>query len=123
MTRGQSSNLALAIRDDADAEHAPATPVRSAEEVVLAAMGRSAAEVAALEALREAFAHSESLATLAPRLANLNAWIARETPPDRSRELGWAAEGLEHARRHCRPGRLTRAARQDRRRLEVAEAR
>ncbi len=67
-------------------------------------MGRSAAEVAALEALREAFARSESLATLAPRLANLNAWIAREMPPDRSRELGWAADGLEHARRHCRPG-------------------
>jgi ATP-dependent exoDNAse (exonuclease V) alpha subunit len=87
MTRGRSSNLALAICDDAGAEHAPAGPVRSAEEVVLAAMGRSAAEVAALEALREAFARSESLATLAPRLANLDAWIARETPPDRSREL------------------------------------
>jgi conjugative relaxase-like TrwC/TraI family protein len=123
MTRGRSSNLALAICDDADAEHAPAGPVPSAEEVVLAAMGRSAAEVAALEALREAFVRSESLATLAPRLANLNAWIARQTPPDRSRELGWAADGLDHARRHCRPGHLTRAGRQDRRRLEAAEAR
>ncbi len=123
MTRGRSSNLALAICDDAGAEHAPAGPVRSAEEVVLAAMGRSSAEVAALEALREAFARSESLATLAPRLANLDAWIAREMPPDRSRELGWAADGLDHARRHCRPGHLTRAGREDRRRLEAAEAR
>ncbi|HSH59995.1 MAG TPA: hypothetical protein VK988_10210, partial [Acidimicrobiales bacterium] len=80
-------------------------------------------EVAALEALREAFARSESLVTLAPRLANLNAWIAKEMPPDRSRELQWAAEGLDHARRHCRPGSLTRAGREDRRRLEAAEAR
>ncbi|HSH60711.1 MAG TPA: AAA family ATPase, partial [Acidimicrobiales bacterium] len=123
MTRGRSSNLALAIYDDEEAEHASAGPVRSAEEVVLAAMGRSAAEVAALEALREAFARCESLATLAPRLANLNAWIARQTPPDRSRELGWAADGLEQARRHCRPGHLTRAGREDRRRLEATEAR
>ena len=82
-----------------------------------------AAEVAALEALREALAHSESLSTLAPRLANLGAWIARETPPDRSRELGWAADGLDHARRWCRPGQLTRAGREDRRRLEAAQAR
>ncbi len=109
MTRGRSSNVALAICDDADVEHAPAGPVRSAEEVVLTAMGGSAGEVAALEALREAFARSESLATLAPRLANLDAWITKEMPPDRSRELGWASEGLEHARRHCRPGHLTRA--------------
>ncbi|HSH61449.1 MAG TPA: hypothetical protein VK988_17760, partial [Acidimicrobiales bacterium] len=123
MTRGRSSNLALAICDDTDAEHASAGPVRSAEEVVLAAMGRSAAEVAALEALREVFARSESLATLAPRLANLDAWITKEIPPDRSRELGWAAEGLDHARRHCRPGHLTRAGREDHRRLEAAEAR
>ncbi len=123
MTRGRSSNVALAICDDAGAERAPAGPVRSAEEVVLAAMGRSTAEVAALEALREVFTRSESLATLAPRLANLNAWFAKEMPPDRSRELGWAADGLEHARRHCRPGSLTRAGREDRRRLEAAEAR
>ncbi|HSH58321.1 MAG TPA: AAA family ATPase, partial [Acidimicrobiales bacterium] len=123
MTRGRSSNLALAICDDAEAEHAPAGPVRSAEEVMLAAMGRSATEVAALEALREAFARSESLATLAPRLANLDAWITKEIPPDRFRELGWASDGLEHARRHCRPGHLTRAGREDRRRLEAAEAR
>ncbi|MDP9454086.1 MAG: AAA family ATPase, partial [Actinomycetota bacterium] len=123
MTRGRSSNLALAICDDAGAEHPPAGPVRSAEEVVLAAMGRSSAEVAALEALREAFARSESLATLAPRLVNLDAWITKQMPPDRSRELGWASEGLEHARRHCRPGHLTQAGREDRRRLEAAEAR
>ncbi len=123
MTRARSSNLALAICDDVGAEHAPAGPVRSAEEVVLAAMGRSSAEVAALEALREAFARSESLATLAPRLANLDAWFTKEIPPDRSRELQWATDGLDHARRHCRPGHLTRAGREDRRRLEAAEAR
>ncbi len=123
MTRGRTSNVALAIFDGGDAEHVPPGQLRSETEVLLAAMARSAGEVSALEALREAFARSESLATLAPRLANLNAWIARETPTDRSRELGWAAEGLDHARRHCRPGSLTRAGRDDRRRLEAAEAR
>ncbi|MDP9072496.1 MAG: hypothetical protein M3N68_14675 [Actinomycetota bacterium] len=123
MTRGRASNMALAVCEEAEAEHPPPGPARSETEMVLAAMARSAAEVAALEALRDAFARSESLATLAPRLANLNAWLAKETPPDRSQELRWATEGLEHARRHCRPGSLTRAGRQDRRRLEAAEAR
>jgi hypothetical protein len=122
MTRGRAHNVALAVCDEADAEHA-AGPTRCPSEVLVAALGRSAAEVAALEALREALARSESLATLAPRLANLDAWIAKETPPDRSRELQWAADGLEHARRWCRPGQLTRAGREDRRRLEVAQAR
>jgi hypothetical protein len=122
MTRGRASNVALAVCDEADAEHA-AGPTRCPSEVLVAALGRSAAEVAALEALRDALARSESLATLAPRLANLDAWIAKETPPDRSRELQWAADGLEHARAYCRPGHLTRAGREDRRRLEAAEAR
>jgi hypothetical protein len=83
----------------------------------------STIEVAALEALRDALARSESLATLAPRLANVDAWISKETPPDRSRELQWAADGLHHAQRSCRPGHLTRAGREDRRRLDVAQAR
>lgn len=122
MTRGRASNVALAVCDDAEAEHPPSR-ARSETEVMLAAMSRSAAEVAALEALREAFARSESLATLAPRLANLDAWLSKETPPDRSQELQWATEGLQRARRHCRPGSLTRSGRQDRRRLEAAEAR
>jgi conjugative relaxase-like TrwC/TraI family protein len=122
MTRGRAHNVALAVCDEADTEHAPG-PTRRPSEVLVAALGRSAAEVAALEALREALARSESLATLAPRLANLDAWIAKETPPDRSRELQWAADGLERARACRRPGHLTRAGRDDRRRLEAAEAR
>ncbi len=104
MTRGRAHNVALAVCDESDAEHA-AGPTRRPSEVLVAALGRSVAEVAALEVLREALARSESLATLAPRLANLDAWITRgETPPDRSRELQWAADGLDHARRWCRPG-------------------
>ncbi len=123
MTRGRSSNVALAVCDDADVEHRQPSALRSETEVVLAAMGRSAAEVAALEALREAFARSESLATLAPRLANLNAQLARETPPDRSKELQWATGDLERARHHRRPGHLTQKGREDRRLLKAAELR
>ncbi len=44
-------------------------------------------------------------------------------PPDRSQELSRATEALDQARHYCRPGSLTRARREDRRRLEEAEAR
>ncbi len=123
MTRGRAHNVALAVCDEPETEHARAGPTRRPSEVLATALGRSAAEVAALEALREALARSESLATLGPRLANLDAWIAKETPPDRSRELQWAAGGLDHARRWCRPGHLTRTGRDDRRCLEAAQDR
>ncbi|MBW3651480.1 MAG: relaxase domain-containing protein, partial [Actinobacteria bacterium] len=121
MTRGRAHNVALAVCDEPDTEHASG-PTRRPSEVLVAALGRSAAEVAALEVLREALVRSESLATLAPRLANLDAWIARQTPPDRSRELQWAADALKHAQAYCRPGHVTRAGRDDRRRLEAAQA-
>jgi len=120
MTRGRHSNVALPVCEDLDAEHRPAGDPPTPTQVVAAAMSRTAAERAALDVLRDTRAASESLATLAPRLANLDAWIRRETPPDRSRELGWAADDLDRARRHCRPGRLTRAGRDDRRRLDTA---
>jgi hypothetical protein len=123
MTRGRRGNVALAVREEADGEHGPSGPSPSEAEVVLGAMARSTAEVAALETLRETLIRSESLATLRPRLANLDAWIAKETPADRSRELQWATESLDHARVHCRPGHLTRSGREDRRRLEAAEDR
>ncbi|MDP8931328.1 MAG: hypothetical protein M3O70_22850, partial [Actinomycetota bacterium] len=70
-----------------------------------------------------ALARSESLATLVPRLANLDAWIAKELPPDCSRELQWAADRLGNALRYCRPGHLTHSGREDRRRLEAAQGR
>ncbi len=123
MTRGRLFNVALAVCDHDDLEHPAPGPAPDERQVLVAAMGRSAAEVAALDALREALARSESLATLGPRLANLDALIAEQMPPDRSRELQEATHGLNHALNFCRPGHLTRAGREDRRRLEVAQAR
>ncbi len=123
MTRGRDSNVALAVCDEADTEHAPAGETRHPCDVLVAALGRSAAEVAALESLRDTLSRSESMATLAPRLANLDASIAKEMPPDPSRELQWAVDGLQNARRYCEPGRVTRTGREDRRRLEAAQAR
>jgi conjugative relaxase-like TrwC/TraI family protein len=76
MTRGRAFNVVLAICDHDDLEHPSPGPAPDERQVLVGAMG-SAAEVAALEALREALARSESLATLAPRLANLDASIAR----------------------------------------------
>lgn len=89
----------------------------------MAAMSRTAAERAALDVLRDTLVASESLTTLAPGLANLDAWLRRATPPDRSRELGWAADALDRARRTCRQGPLTRSGRDDRRHLDTAVAR
>ncbi|HEV2070644.1 MAG TPA: AAA family ATPase, partial [Acidimicrobiales bacterium] len=125
MTRGRRSNVALAVTDDLELDH-PAPVVgssRSASEVVAGAMSRTASEEAALQVLREALSASESLAALAPRLANVNAWIRREIPADRSTELDRVTAERDRLRRHARPGQLTRAGREHRRRLEAVEAR
>ncbi len=123
MTRGRRSNVALAVCDDADLDHSTPGSTRNASEVVGGAMSRVASERTALEVLREELASSESLATLAPRLANLNAWLRREAPPDRSRELEQAAAERRLLHQHARPSHLTRARRQYARRLAAAEAR
>ncbi|MDP8969540.1 MAG: AAA family ATPase, partial [Actinomycetota bacterium] len=124
MTRGRCSNVALAVTDDLELDH-PAPVVgsgRSASDVIASAMSRTASEQAALQVLREALAASESLATLAPRLANVNAWIRREMPPDRSAELDRRTAERHRLHQHGRPGHLTRAGREQRRRLEAVEA-
>ena len=123
MTRGRRSNTALAVCADIELEHRPVGHPPTPIEVVTEALARVTAERAALEVLETTLASSESLATLGPRLAHLDAWIRRETPPDRTRELGWAATDLDRARQHCRPGRLTRSGREDRRRLDAASRR
>ena len=123
MTRGRHTNTALAVCDDVDLEHRPAGDPPTPSEVVTATIGRVSAEHAALDVLHDSLSASESLATLGPRLANLDAWIRREAPPDRTRELGWASTDLDRVRQHCRPGRLTRSGREDRQHLDTAEAR
>jgi hypothetical protein len=80
------------------------------------------AEQAALDVLRQTLA-SESLAVLAPRLANLNTWLRREAPPDPSAELERLAARRVHLERHARPGVLTRTGRDDRRRLRQLDER
>ncbi|HET6755308.1 MAG TPA: hypothetical protein VFH23_15325 [Jiangellaceae bacterium] len=77
----------------------------------------------ALDALRTTLAASESLAVLAPRLANLDAWIARETPPDPTIELQRLAAHRQRIERHTRPGVLTRSRRGDRRRFQGLDER
>lgn len=113
MTRGRSSNTALVVTDGLDLEHSPdpAAP----REVLAAALQRVSAEVSATEALSQMLASSESLAVLKPRLANLDAQIAREMPPDRTVELERLDHRRNHMERHARPGRLTRIGREDRR--------
>jgi conjugative relaxase-like TrwC/TraI family protein len=113
MTRGRHHNTALVVCDNLDLEQRdPAPP---AAEVLAAALGRVSAEQAALDVLRQTLAASESLAVLAPRLANLNAWIRREAPPDPSLALQRLAARRAHVERHASPGVLTRTGRDDRR--------
>ncbi len=123
MTRGRTSNLALAVCDEVDLDHHAAGEPPTATEIVTAVLHRVSAERAALEVLDDTLTTSESLATLAPRLANVDAWLRRETPPDRSQELGWATADLDRAQEHLRPGRLTRSRREDRRRFDTIETR
>ncbi len=81
MTRGRVSNVALAVCEDADDEHRPPGRARSETEVVLAAMSRSAAEVTALEALRDALARSSPSPPWPP------AWPTSTTGSPRRRRL------------------------------------
>ena len=86
MTRGRHHNTALVICDDLDPEHHDPAP--TAGYILTAALGRVSAEQAALDVLRRTLAASESLAVLAPRLANLNAWIAERPHPTRRWSYG-----------------------------------
>ena len=115
MTRGRHSNTALVVTDSLDLEHLPepTTP----QELLVGALQRVSAEQSATEALRQVLAASESLAVLKPRLANLDAQITRECPPDRSIELQRLAHRRNQVEQHTHPGRLTRAGRDDRRHL------
>jgi hypothetical protein len=121
MTRGRHHNTTLVVCDDLDPDHHDPAP--TAAEVLTAALGRVSAEQAALDVLRETLAASESLAVLAPRLANLNTWIRRETPPDPSLELQRLSVRRARLERHARPGVRTRTGRDDRRRLRQLDER
>ena len=117
MTRGRHDNTALVSADSLHEEDhdAPA----EAHEVLAAALTRSAAEQAAIDALRETLNRSASLAVLAPRLANLDAQLRRDTPDDPEPELRRVAARRSYLERHARPGVFTRAGRDDRRRLQA----
>ena len=118
MTRGRHDNTALVITDhlsadDHDREYTP-TP----RQVLDGILARPTAERAALDHLRQAFHHAESLAVLAPRLANLDAWITEHEPPDRSDQLTRAETRLRRSVERMKPGRLTRGGRDNRRHLD-----
>ena len=116
MTRGRYDNTALVSADNLDEDRHEAPT--STHEVLAAALVRTTAEQTAIEALRETFDRSASLAVLAPRLANLDAQLQRDTPEDPEPELRRLATRRAYLERHARPGVLTRAGRDDRRRLQ-----
>ena len=115
LTRGRHDNTALVCADTLDEERHD-TPA-STRELLGAALARSTAEQAALDALRETLARSESLAVIAPRLANLQAQLDRETPDDPEPQLRRLAARRTYLERHARPGLLTRAGRDARRQI------
>jgi conjugative relaxase-like TrwC/TraI family protein len=121
MTRGRHHNTALVVCDQLDDEHRDTPP--TAADVLTAALGRVSAEQAALDALRTTLAASESLAVLRPRLANLDAWLARERPPDPTVGLQRLTARRQRVEQHARPGVLTRSRRDDRRRLQGVDER
>jgi conjugative relaxase-like TrwC/TraI family protein len=112
MTRGRHDNTALVCVDAVDHDHHD--PPRDPTDVLAAAISRRSAEQAALAALRDTLAASESLAVLAPKLASLDAQIQRETPDNPEPELARLAARRTYLERH-QPSRLTRAGRDLRR--------
>ena len=121
MTRGRHDNTVLVVCDDLDEEHR-AEP-RTALEVLTGALGHVSAEQAALGVLRAELEASESLAVLVPRLANLDFELRRGTPPDPSDELRLVEGRRFRLESTARPGRLTRAGRDDRRALAALDQR
>lgn len=123
MTRGRHDNTALVITDHLRPDgHDRVEPV-AARQVLDGVLARPTADRAALEHLRQTFERAESLAVLAPRLANLDTWIAEHEPPDRADELTRAEGQLRQAVERMKPSRLTRGGRDDRRHLEQLTAR
>lgn len=115
MTRGRDDNTALVCCDALDLERRD--PPATATDVLTAAVFRQAGEEAAITTLRRSLDASESLATLAPRLASVNAQIRRDTPDNPEPELARLAARRSYLERHARPGVLTRSGRDDRRLL------
>lgn len=86
-------------------------------------MARTGIELSATETLRRELARSESLAVLAPRLANLRMQIRRDYPLDRSIDLARLANQRAQLAQQLRPGRFTAAGRHARRTLADLEGR
>jgi conjugative relaxase-like TrwC/TraI family protein len=114
MTRGRHTNTALVITDDLHPDGNDPERPGSAADVLAGVLARPTAERAALDHLREAFDRSDSLATLAPRLANLDAWIHSNAPADETPEIARLERLLRQAETHARTGRLGRVHRNDR---------
>jgi conjugative relaxase-like TrwC/TraI family protein len=120
MTRGRNSNTALVVTDGDAPDHGQDPTPPAPAQVLARALHRVTADRAALDKLRERFIASESLATLKPRLANLDRWIDHHAPPDRAD----AIEVLEARRERIatnRPGRLSRDGRELRRTLHILD--
>lgn len=115
MTRGRHDNTALVCCDALDLERRE--PPATATDLLTAALARQAGEEAAIATLRRTLDASESLATLAPRLASVDAQILGEIPDDSEPELRRLAARRAYLERHARPGVLTRSRRDDRRLL------
>lgn len=114
--------MALAVCEASGIEHGFQMESVTPTDVVRSALGRVRSEQAAIEALRHALAASESLATLAPRLANVAAQIARDMPADRSAELERLRSQRERAETRLHPGWLSASGRADQRRLDKLDA-
>ncbi|MGQ0617084.1 MAG: MobF family relaxase [Acidimicrobiia bacterium] len=122
MSRGRATNTALVCADIDAPDHGPAPLPPEPLDVLAAALQRTTAERTAIEELRDRLAASESLATLKPRLANLDAWITHHAPPDRSGEIELLTARRDHLASR-RPGRFGRDDRDRRRQLRALDQR
>jgi hypothetical protein len=122
MSRGRPTTWFLAVCDRTESQHQGSSPTASAAEVMVGGHGPQRRRGGGPGGAAGGPGPLGVLATLAPRLANLDASIAKELPPDRSDQLRWAAQALDHARR-TRSAGSAHPGRAGRRQLEEAQAR
>ena len=113
MTRGRSSNIALAAVDTLDPDRREPS-LGFGREVLAGALARDDIDEAATITLQQALDTSDSLATLVPRLLNLDEQLRRDTPPDVTDELNRLMARRNYVEHNFDAGWLTPSGRRTR---------
>lgn len=113
MTRGRSSNVALATVDTLDPDRREPS-LGLGREVLAGALARDDIDEAATITLQHALDTCDSLAVLVPQLHNLDEQLRRDTPPDVTDELDRVVARRNYVEHNFDAGWLTPSGRRTR---------